>query len=75
MAAMITHSCGAMWTSTRAAHCASCHETFGGVSGFEKHRRNLQCIDPATLGLVLVEQEQGVSLWRRPAPVFAEAVA
>lgn len=33
------------------AHCGSesCHRTFGGVSGFDAHRRGGRCIDPATI--------------------------
>jgi hypothetical protein len=31
------------------AHCATCHETFGSVRGFDRHRRGGQCLDPATM--------------------------
>ena len=31
------------------AHCAVCHETFGSVSGFDRHRRGGECVDPATI--------------------------
>lgn len=31
------------------AHCGSgCHRTFGSVTGFDRHRRAGQCVDPAT---------------------------
>lgn len=31
------------------AHCGSgCHRTFGSVSGFDRHRRAGQCLDPST---------------------------
>lgn len=34
------------------AHCAAdCHETFGSVSGFDRHRRGGECLDPATLAM------------------------
>lgn len=59
----ITHSCGAMWTTQKAAHCAACHRTFGGVYGFDRHRKNFTCVDPSTVGLVLIEQKQGDPLW------------
>lgn len=51
------------------AHCAAeCHLTFGGVSGFDAHRRNGECVDPATLGMV---ERDGI--WRKP--MSAEAAA
>jgi len=31
------------------AHCSVCHETFGSVSGFDRHRRGGQCLDPNTI--------------------------
>jgi hypothetical protein len=43
------------------AHCPTCHRTFGGVTGFDKHRSHGECLDPATLGLV---ERDGV--WRAP---------
>lgn len=48
------------------AHCpvAGCHRTFGGVSNFDKHRRNGWCLDPATLGMTL----NGAGIWRIPMP-------
>lgn len=56
-----SHTCGARWTGLLAAHCAPCHRTFGGVAGFEKHRKGGTCLDPATLGMV---ERDGI--WRRP---------
>lgn len=49
------HTCGgcpARWTGTSTAHCAGCHHTFSSVTGFDTHRRQGQCADPATVGLV-----------------------
>lgn len=43
------------------AHCSVCHRTFGGVSGFDMHRRNGWCIDPTKFGIV---ERDG--LWRTP---------
>lgn len=44
------------------AHCKSgCHRTFGGVGGFDRHRRDGQCHDPAGLGMV---ERDGI--WREP---------
>jgi hypothetical protein len=45
--------CAARWTATRAAHCAGCHRTFSTVSGFDKHRRDGGCLEPAAVGLEL----------------------
>jgi len=52
------------------AHCGSgCHVTFGGVAGFDSHRRNGQCLDPANLGMV---DRDGV--WRRTTDRDAAAI-
>lgn len=32
------------------AHCGACHTTFGGVSGFDRHRRDGQCLTPDAIG-------------------------
>jgi len=42
------------------AHCASCHHTFAGVTGFDAHRKAGRCVHPATLGMVEVNR-----VWRR----------
>lgn len=46
------------------AHCggAGCHITFGGVTGFDKHRKDGRCLPPASIGLVA--DAHGV--WRKP---------
>lgn len=41
-------ACGTTWGGHSACHCAGCHRTFTGESSFVRHRRDLQCIDPAT---------------------------
>ncbi len=46
------------------AHCSACHGTFGSVSGFDRHRRGGQCLDPAALRFV--RNHNGI--WRFPAP-------
>lgn len=45
------------------AHCAAdgCHRTFGGVSGFDRHRRDGRCLDPAPLGYTEIR-----GIWRQP---------
>lgn len=43
------------------ACCFSCRRVFGGVSGFDKHRKGNKCLDPATLGMELSE-----GIWIQP---------
>lgn len=43
------------------AHCGACHRSWGGVSGFDAHRKDGRCLDPASLGYV---ERDGV--WRTP---------
>lgn len=44
------------------AHCAGeCHNTFGTVSAFDRHRRDGQCLDPATLRMH--RDDRGVWRW------------
>jgi hypothetical protein len=43
------------------AHCGACHRTFGAVSGFDRHRREGRCLDPAALGMA-----QAKRIWRQP---------
>lgn len=43
------------------AHCSVCHLTFGGVSGFDEHRSDGWCVEPAALGF---EERDGI--WRWP---------
>lgn len=37
------------------AHCTVCHNTFSGVTYFDDHRLNGECINPAALGLVKLD--------------------
>ena len=43
------------------AHCTCCPRTWGGVGGFDAHRKNGQCVDPATLGYIETDR-----VWRTP---------
>jgi hypothetical protein len=43
------------------AHCAGCHRTFGGVTGFDAHRRAGVCVDPVGLGYA-----ERAGVWRVP---------
>lgn len=44
-----TCSCGRQWRGVAEAHCRTCCAHFKSVSGFDEHRRNGTCADPATL--------------------------
>lgn len=53
--AAIHCKCGAWWTGFNSGHCTACHQTFTGISAFDRHRTgshaagNRTCLDPATL--------------------------
>lgn len=71
--------CGARWTARGAAHCGACHATFGGLTGFDRHRRRGACLDEATLVAAGLTRD-GRGTWRLPVtnggwtgPVAAEA--
>jgi len=68
-----THACGAWWTGNRTAHCGGpkCHRTFSSMTAFDRHQRTrpeggVECLDPATAGLVPVEKPYG-TLWACPS--------
>lgn len=42
------------------ALCTVCHEVFGGVSNFDRHRVDGWCLNPATLKMHLTE----AGVWR-----------
>lgn len=46
------------------AHCSACHTTFGGITGFDRHRRGGQCHDPALLEM----HRDSRGVWRFAAP-------
>jgi len=33
------------------AHCGACHQTFGGVTGFDRHRRGGECLTARDIGM------------------------
>jgi hypothetical protein len=72
---MINHpACGKSWTGLRRSHCPVCHETFNSDSAADKHRTgkpgiDRRCVDPATVGLVAVEQPWG-TCWQAPGSDF-----
>ena len=44
---MASCNCGRNWTGLAQAHCTVCHEHFGSVRGFDRHRSTGRCQDPA----------------------------
>lgn len=55
--------CAAPRPTPSQAHCTVCHETFGGVTGFDKHRKDGWCQNPASVDLVADDR----GIWRWPA--------
>jgi hypothetical protein len=47
--------CGENWTAKSLCHCTSCHRTFGGLTGFDMHRKDGKCLDPQDLGMKITE--------------------
>ena len=59
------HSCGKCdkrWSGYNTSHCSSCHETFTGLSAFDRHRTGShaagtrKCLPPADVGLAQVNR-------------------
>lgn len=53
----LPHRCGrceSRWAGNSTCHCGSCHVTFSGVTTFDRHRRNGQCLNPYSIGLSLL---------------------
>jgi len=53
------------------AHCAACHESFRGMTNFDKHQRvvsgQLTCLDPAEIGLLVRRVlGDGTRVWGGP---------
>ena len=59
MSATTHGACGKTWTQRgeRTSHCGGCHETFGTLSDFDKHRREGKCLPPAEH---LTQDDEGV---------------
>lgn len=58
-----TCRCGKSWTGLKPEHCPACHETFGGTTAGDRHRRNFTCLLPTNCGLV--QDDKGI--WRFPS--------
>jgi hypothetical protein len=49
--------CPARWNGYNTGHCSACHETFTGITAFDKHRdgshvKGRYCVSPQSVGLV-----------------------
>lgn len=50
--------CDAWWGGLNTSHCSACHQTFTGLSAFDKHRTGSHanstrhCVAPESVGLV-----------------------
>jgi len=53
--------CGSLWYGALAAHCASCHATFSGVTAFDAHMFSLGCRPPDSIRTDLIEVD---GYWR-----------
>lgn len=70
--------CDSRWTGTTRCHCSAsgCHQTFGGLAAFDRHRLNGKCLKPALLRngmtgeLLLKQNERGVWVTDLPADTF-----
>lgn len=63
--------CGSAARHTdRIGCCSGCGRLFTSLSSFERHRRKLQCVDPAEVGLEpkVVKSDPSVPAWGWPAP-------
>lgn len=56
--------CGNIWGGMNTAHCAACHETFTGITAFDRHRERPtakkpfgSCQDPADAGLDMADRK------------------
>lgn len=68
-----TYGCGRCsnrWGGLNTAHCPRCHQTFTGLTAFDKHRDGnhahgtRHCVDPAKVGLV--DAGRGYPCWGQP---------
>jgi len=54
-------SCEGKRPTPHQAQCSVCCRIFGGATRFDRHRRNGQCLDPATFGYIEAD-----GIWREP---------
>ena len=56
--------CHERWPGTARAHFTGCHKTFRSAGGFDKHRKDFACLDPANIGMEMDEKGS----WLTPMP-------
>lgn len=64
---MLPYTCGGCnngWGGYRTAHCASCHETFSGVTVFDEHRKDGICQLPEKVGMKYNRRGTGENAYR-----------
>ncbi len=44
------NGCESTWTGLITCHCSGCHQTFGGITGFDQHHKG-KCLSPESVGL------------------------
>ena len=80
----VTYSCSGCdtrWSGVGRAHCAKCHATFGGVTQFDAHRRDIKgigtCLDPAAITNKAGEPTMKLvgNLWKTTAEFDASVFA
>lgn len=60
--------CTNAWGGTAMAHCPTCHETFSGITGFDRHRSNGRCRKPGSVGLEL-RTNGAAPVWAFPTDI------
>lgn len=69
---LITHpACGKSWTGLKREHCPACHETFSSTKAGDRHRRDGQCLPPASVGLEASHRAWGI-FWKLPGSYTPE---
>lgn len=58
--------CTAVWTGEGRCHCSKCHNTFGGLTSFDQHRKGYRCLQPSKLDLTLNARGVWVSAYAGP---------
>lgn len=61
--------CANTWAGLAMCHCATCHQTFGGIRSFDRHRTGGVCHEPTSLGFYYNESRRCWSepySWARP---------
>lgn len=62
--------CQKWWGGLNTGHCTGCHQTFTGITAFDRHRTGSHardtrtCLDPAEVGLV--ESDRAYPCWANP---------